>query len=155
MLDSLRNRTGRLFRLGSPRAPQHARLATAEHVKSVRLWLTNAEFRDSWPAEGLVLHRIPFVVGRLPVDSEPAPASQVDLRLPDHEPFQLSRVHFCIVTHDHKLAVMDTNSHFGTRVNDVLIGRRFAASIRYLLMGANQLVVGEGRSRFRFELGID
>ncbi len=117
-----------------------------------RLWLRNREFAEAWPADGLVLFRLPFVVGRLPIEFEPAPASQVDLRVPDREPFQMSRVHYCILSSGGQLAVMDTNSHFGTTVNDVAIGRRFSSNIAYLRAGVNTIVVGIGKSRFRFEL---
>lgn len=118
----------------------------------LRLWLRTPRFAEVWPSEGLLLHRLPFVVGRLPDASEHAPRNHVDLRLPDTPPYRMSRVHFCVMTLDGGLAVMDTNSHFGTIVNGFTIGRGRPRNHALLEAGSNRIVIGTRDDRFEFDL---
>ncbi len=120
--------------------------------RELRLWFKNPAFAAAWPAEGLCLPRLPFVIGRLPATADDASTRQVDLRLPDAPPFQLSRVHFCILRYDDQLAVMDTGSQLGTIVNGVRIGRGRPRNHAFLADGINRLSVGTSATRFVFEL---
>lgn len=116
----------------------------------LRLWLDHPYFQDIWPSDGLMLHRLPFVVGRKP-EEEGAPRNHVDLLLPDRRPYQLSRVHFCVLNYDGRLAVMDTNSQRGTFVNGVGIGRGTGRNHAFLSSGKNRITLGSN-SRFVFTL---
>lgn len=116
-----------------------------------RLWLKNPEYAQQWPQDGLSLHRLPFVIGRMPSADDTA-RSHVDLRLPDAAPFQLSQVHFCILKYADRLAVMDTDSQLGTSVNGVGIGRGRNRNHAFLAQGINRLTVGTSKTRFVFEL---
>lgn len=118
----------------------------------LRLWLRDPDCAAYWPAVGLLLHRLPFVIGRLPAEDDRAPRSQVDLRLPDRAPYRLCRVHFCILRYDGSPAIMDTNSRLGTRVNGVAIGRGHGRNHVLLGTGMNRIGVGGGGRRFEFDL---
>jgi pSer/pThr/pTyr-binding forkhead associated (FHA) protein len=134
--------------------PQRILDTATPSATEIRLWLKSPPFDQVWPVEGLRLQRVPFVIGRLPTADDDAPHSHVDLRLPDAMPFQLSRVHFCILNLDGRLAVMDTNSHLGTVVNGVGIGRGRERNHALLVAGMNQLTVGTSAARFVFELRV-
>lgn len=143
----------------TPAIPSHARSASdrlygANPAFEARLWLNHPAFAAAWPLEGLLLHRLPFVIGRLPDTDDEVPRSHVDLRLPDVSPFQLSRVHFCVLNFDGRPAVMDTNSQLGTYVNKVGIGRGRGRNHALLARGMNRLTIGTSASRFVFELFI-
>ncbi len=120
--------------------------------RELRLWFKNPAFAAAWPAHGLRLPQLPFVVGRLPANADDTANRHVDLRLPDAPPFQLSRVHFCILRYDDRLAVMDTHSQLGTYVNGMGIGRSRAQTHAFLVDGINRLTIGTSATRFVFEL---
>jgi FHA domain len=131
----------------------HGEQARAPHlVRELRLWFKSPAFAAAWPADGLCLPRLPFVIGRLPATADDPSSRHVDLRLPDAPPFQLSRVHFCILRYDDRLAVMDTNSQLGTVVNGVGIGRGGPLNHAFLADGLNYLTIGTSSTRFVFEL---
>lgn len=121
---------------------------------NIRLWLRSTRFVDAWPEDGLAVPRLPFVVGRLPEAHEQAPRDHVDLRLPDHAPYRLSRVHFCLMMFGDAIAVMDTNSHCGTVVNGVTIGRGRPSNHALLVSGTNRVVVGRRDEPFVFEITV-
>lgn len=123
----------------------------AMHLE-LRLWLRAPDSAAFWPADGLLLHRLPFVIGRLPAEDDHAPRSQVDLRLPDRIPYRLCRVHFCILRYDGRPAIMDTNSRLGTRVNGVAIGRGQGRNHLLLNRGMNRIGVGGSGDCFEFDL---
>jgi FHA domain len=119
----------------------------------LRLWLEHPYLKGVWPTDGLVLYRLPFVVGRMP-DDERTPRNQVDLLLPDRPPYQLSAVHFCLLNYDGRLAVMDTNSQLGTYVNGVALGRGCSRNHALLSRGENRITIGTGNTRFVFTLQL-
>jgi len=137
-------------RASTSSAPYSSGLGAYPRASQLRLWLDHPYFQDIWPNDGLMIHRLPFVVGRKP-DEEGAPRSHVDLLLPDKRPYQLSRVHFCVLNYDGSLAVMDTNSQLGTFVNGVGIGRGTGRNHAFLSSGENRITLGSN-SRFVFTL---
>ncbi|MGC2350264.1 MAG: cyclic nucleotide-binding domain-containing protein, partial [Methylocella sp.] len=66
--------------------------------------------------------KLPFLVGRVPVDGDAQPLRRPDLLIDDEEPFRLSRQHFMIARSGDRLLVSDLGSTLGTMVNGRAIG---------------------------------
>jgi len=122
--------------------------------RAIRLWLKRAPPAARWPSEGILLHRLPFVVGRLPRLHEAAPPRHVDLRVPDSLPYRLSPVHFCVLTLAGELSVMDADSDLGTCVNGVAIGRELPRRHARLHAGMNVITAGPHGGHWVFDLHI-
>jgi hypothetical protein len=143
--------SGQVAHLGTAVRTPNSAAGGAPHL---RLWLAHPTLGDAWPAEGLLLRRLPFVVGRMPEDDVSAPRNHVDLQLPDRRPYLLSRVHFCVLEYRSRLAVMDTDSQLGTYVNGTPIGRRGTHNHAFLVQGTNLIEIARRDSRFRFTLEV-
>jgi hypothetical protein len=61
------------------------------------------------PDEGVVIDRLPFVVGRRPASDKRPPSGAVQLELEDTVPYRLSRSHPAVVAGAEGLAVRDGN----------------------------------------------
>ncbi|MGD9603758.1 MAG: FHA domain-containing protein [Gammaproteobacteria bacterium] len=120
---------------------------------TIRLWLKRAP-SSPWPADGLRLLRLPFVIGRSPGPCGEAPLRHVDLCLPDTDPYQLSPVHFCILAIGDGLSVLDLDSDLGTRVNGIAIGRASPRRHASLRTGSNIVAAGPRGSRWVFDVHI-
>jgi CRP-like cAMP-binding protein len=106
------------------------------------------------PDEGVVIDRLPFVVGRRPASDERPPGGAVQLELEDTVPYRLSRRHFAVVAGAEGLAVRDDNSTLGTVVNGVAVGEQFPRSETPLRRGENLVVAGGAGSPFVFRLVV-
>ena len=104
------------------------------------------------PAEGVVIDRLPFVVGRRPAADERRPDGAVQLELEDTAPYRLSRRHFAVVAGAEGLAVRDDQSTLGTVVNKEAVGEEFPRSEVALRRGENRVVAGGAGSPFAFRL---
>ena len=74
------------------------------------------------PGEGIVINRLPFVVGRQPAANEGRRGAAVQLELEDTAPYRLSRRHFAVVAGAEGLVVRDDHSTLGTVMNDTNLG---------------------------------
>lgn len=107
------------------------------------------------PAEGVVIDRFPFVVGRRPAAGERQPGGEaVQLELEDTAPYRLSRRHFAVVAGAEGLAVRDDHSTLGTVVNKEAVGEEFPRSEVSLRRGENRVVAGGAGSPFAFRLVV-
>lgn len=106
------------------------------------------------PAQTLLLARLPFRVGRLPVAGEAQPLEVNDLQLPDTKPFHVSRSHFAIERVPDGVQVRDRGSYLGTIVNRVQIGGHRQVGITPLAVGENEVVAGGPSSPFRFRVVV-
>jgi CRP/FNR family cyclic AMP-dependent transcriptional regulator len=104
--------------------------------------------------EGVVVDRLPFVVGRRPAAGQPRPGGAVQLELEDTAPYRLSRRHFAVVAGAEGLAVSDDNSTLGTAVNGEAVGEQFPRSEVALRRGENLVVAGGAGSPFAFRLVV-
>jgi CRP/FNR family transcriptional regulator, cyclic AMP receptor protein len=106
------------------------------------------------PAEGVVIDRLPFVVGRRPAAGEREPGGAVQLELEDTAPYRLSRRHFAVVAGAEGLAVRDDHSTLGTAVNEEVLGEQFPRSEASLRRGENLVAAGGAGSPFAFRLVV-
>lgn len=98
--------------------------------------------------------RLPFLVGRLPVEDEAAPSQRPDLLIEDEEPFRLSRQHFMIARSGDRLLVSDLGSTLGTIVNGRPIGHDFMTDAAPLRRGENHVIAGGWGSPFEFLVSV-
>jgi pSer/pThr/pTyr-binding forkhead associated (FHA) protein len=105
-------------------------------------------------ARALRLGRLPFRVGRLPVEGEDQPTEVNDLRLSDTQPFNVSRSHFAIERVPDGVQVRDRGSYVGTIVNGVPVGGHRHVATVPLAVGENEVVAGGARSPFRFRVVV-
>lgn len=144
----------------TPRTPENIDAEpAADGVQRVRLLLKPASesVAASIGCEPIEITRLPFVVGRSSRDEgkDEAPHDPIDLVLADDKPYQLSRQHFVIDTHDGELVVRDSCSFHGTTVNHRRIGGDRATSIMALRFGENSIVAGATGSPYCFTLLIE
>jgi CRP/FNR family transcriptional regulator, cyclic AMP receptor protein len=85
----------------------------------VTIWLTaqSDALRARIGAAPIPVAKLPFLVGRVPVEGDAPPLRRPDLLIEDEEPFRLSRQHFMIARSDDRLLVSDLGSALGTMVN--------------------------------------
>lgn len=98
----------------------------------------------------------PVQVGR----SETPGISKTDhgyhIALGDIEPFQLSRLHFCIEQNESEVLVRDLNSTNGTLLNGKQLGMKLGApQSGKLKVGENEVVAGRGDSNFYFRIILE
>ena len=107
------------------------------------------------PKKGLQIMKLPFSVGRLPVDNEPESAMPIDLQIPDNAPFRLSRQHFALYQNPNGCGILDLGSALGTVLNDDFLGHNFAKDFGYLKMGENKITAGGMDSPFTFDVRVE
>lgn len=146
--ERLRTMNARVARLDSPGVTQTMALRPAIRIRLTPLTVMS---ELALPAEGLVIERFPFRVGREPQKGK-SRLSMNDLGLPDEEPFNVSREHFAIDREGDALLVYDRGSFLGTIVNGSLIGGGRTAGSAPLHAGRNELIAGSQDSPFRFSV---
>ncbi len=104
------------------------------------------------PEEGIQIMKLPYSVGRLPQGNEPKSPIHIDLRVPDHSPFRLSRRHFALYKNPDGYGVLDLGSALGTALNEDFLGRNFGKDFGYLKMGDNKVTAGGIDSPFTFKI---
>lgn len=123
-------------------------------ASSVTLFPGSSCLARHLPAGGLVLDRLPFLIGRTPSRREQSPPVPVDLRIDDPPPYRLSRSHFSIDRQYGQTVVRDLNSHLGTRVNKAFIGRFFPRDTAELSHGENVIIAGGKGSPYEFRIVV-
>jgi CRP-like cAMP-binding protein len=98
--------------------------------------------------------KLPFLVGRLPVEGESKPLWRPDLLIQDERPFRLSRQHFIIARSGDQLLVSDLGSTLGTIVNGRPIGHDFMKDTAPLHRGENHIVAGGRDSPFALSVSV-
>jgi CRP-like cAMP-binding protein len=140
-------------------APDEGQAAPADAAPAaagerVVLLAASETMAGQMPAEGVVVDRLPFVVGRKPAEGERRPGGTVRLELADGVPYRLSRRHFAVVAAGEGLAVRDDHSTLGTVVNGEAVGEQFPRSEAPLRRGENRVVAGGAESPFAFRLVV-
>lgn len=118
------------------------------------LFAASEALADQMPAEGIVVDRLPFVVGRRLAGNEGRRGAAVQLELEDTKPYRLSRRHFAIVAGVEGPAVSDDDSTLGTVVNGEAVGEQFPHFEASLRRGENLVVAGGVGSPFAFRLVV-
>jgi hypothetical protein len=106
-------------------------------------------------ASAIPVEKLPFVVGRVHLNSEGASPTAPDLLIEDNPPFRLSRQHFMIARSGEKSVVSDLGSTLGTIVNGQPIGHHFMRDTAPLIPGNNEVVAGGRGSLFQFVVSVD
>ena len=129
----------------------------AQGSKRVRLVLISGSqtLIPLLPKEGIQIMKLPYAVGRLPVENESESAMPIDLQIPDRTPFRLSRQHFALYQNPDGCGVLDLGSALGTGLNDEYLGHNFAKDFGYLKMGENQITAGGIDSPFIFNVRVE
>ncbi len=105
------------------------------------------------PPIDLEIDKLPFLIGRDCGGAE-SPFTFNDLNLPDKMPFQISRHHCAIEQRGRQILVRDRGSTVGTLVNGQPVGVRYQVVESPLVVGSNELVLGEAMSPHRFALTV-
>ena len=123
------------------------------HAAHIRVLPLTKTAKQAVPADGLIVTRFPFRVGREPAEGRSRLSSN-DLGLPDTEPYNVSREHFSIETDSEGVVLYDRGSFHGTIVNGSQIGgNRVIGSVR-LQPGGNEIIAGLTDSPFRFSVQV-
>jgi CRP-like cAMP-binding protein len=133
----------------------------AAALPAVRLVPLTPETTAGMPADGLVVSRFPFRVGRAPQPTDSSLLHFNELELADAEPYVLSPNHFAIDLGAQGLMVRDRGSLHGTVVNGVRVGAGSPTDLMALQSGDNDVVAGPARalaarraSPFRFRVVV-
>jgi CRP-like cAMP-binding protein len=145
---------------GSVRRPQDLLASTGIRAKGsneVRLTLIplSQTLIPHLPKEGIQIMKLPYSVGRLPVDNELESAMPIDLQIPDSVPFRLSRQHFALYQNPDGCGILDLGSALGTGLNEDFLGHNFAKDFGYLKMGKNKVTAGGMDSPFAFNVWVE
>lgn len=107
------------------------------------------------PDGGLAVSDFPFAAGRPAMDGERAPATPIDLAIPDERPYRVSRVQFTLVADPEGVVIVDGASARGTVVNGVVIGRGASHQRALLGEGSHDIIPGGVDSPYRLSLVVE
>lgn len=149
---------GDLLSFAHGRSPDGAAETASEAViaddAAISLTAQSDELRARIGAAPIHVAKLPFLVGRPPVEGDAQPVRRPDLLIEDKEPFRLSRQHFMIARSGDRLLVSDLGSTLGTMVNGWAIGHHFMKDAEPLHRGENHVVAGGWDSPFEFLVSI-
>jgi CRP/FNR family cyclic AMP-dependent transcriptional regulator len=138
----------------SPDAADETAVAVIAGDATILLAAQNEALRARIGAAAIHVAKLPFLAGRIPVESEAKPLRLPDLLIEDEAPFRLSRQHFVITRSGDRLIVSDVGSKLGTIVNGQAIGHHFTKDAAPLHRGENHVVAGGWDSPFEFLVSI-
>jgi pSer/pThr/pTyr-binding forkhead associated (FHA) protein len=133
------------------RGETQAEPAVVESHQALRLLPRTPEAEKALQKTEMEITKTPFNIGRFTKDGA---FENVDLRLLDREPHQLSRIHCTIVFLKDRHYLIDTSSTLGTTVDGVRIGKREEKKNVILEKGRHEIVLGSPNSPYRFSLDI-
>jgi len=101
------------------------------------------------------IRKFPFRIGREMDHEGLSGFGRVDLALPDHRPYSVSRGHCLIERNGDGFMVRDCGSRLGTIVNGVPLGAESTETIAPLVAGENRLILGteEGHHEYLVTVG--
>jgi CRP-like cAMP-binding protein len=114
--------------------------------------ITSTERSASLHPAGLhaEIRKFPFRIGREMDHESLTGFGRVDLALPDHRPYSVSRGHCLIERKDDGFFVRDCGSRLGTIVNGTPIGGQSTETMAPLLPGENRLILGVEQGRHEY-----
>lgn len=137
---------------------RHAEVETTQAVVTgasrVTILANSRRAHQSLPANGVVVNKFPFRIGRAGSDDD-GPLDNNDLVLQDSHPYTVSRNHFAIERRSEGFFIVDRGSRVGTTVNGVHIGGKSESSEASLRSGENSLHIGARGSHFRLHIRIE
>lgn len=127
----------------------------ATEVSKITLLPDSREMETQIGQHGLVISKLPYIVGRRPGEDDPPHDEPTSLLLRPLEASQIDPEHFAIEEHEGHIHVRDLGSHLGTCVN----GRRFASfehtNIAQLGVGYNTVQAGGVLSPYQFRIIVE
>lgn len=127
---------------------------SAAPAESGAITITTTERSATLHPGGLqtVIRKFPFRIGR-ETDHEhegPSAFGRVDLALPDHRPYSVSRGHCLIERNADGYFVRDCGSRLGTIVNGRALGAEATETTAPLTRGENRLILGTNEGRHEY-----
>ncbi len=122
-----------------------------ETKKVLCLRAMTADAERALQGKEIEISKSPFTIGRSAKDGT---FDNVDLKLLDKDPYQLSRTHCVVAFVQNKYFIIDTASTLGTTINGVRIGKREVKKNAPLEKGKHTLILGAPASPYKFELDI-
>ena len=151
----------RTYTIADISSPSHTQSLTPveaapieSHNLTLKIYPHSDRVTEFIPQDGVPVTQFPFQVGRQPKPTEPAPYVNMNLTIPDHPPYRLSRMHFAIEGTATGYLVRDLGSTLGTQLNGEFLGHHFARDSRNLETGENLVVAGGVGSPFVFRILI-
>lgn len=130
-------------------------IAHMAEVESIRLLAASRSVETQIGADGIVISRLPYRVGRRAgPDHEPA-ATQSQLSLGIRDDRAISPEHFALEERDGVLIVRDLDSYLGTIVNERSVSRFGSSKTIPLVFGSNLVVAGGIESSHRFTVLVE
>lgn len=126
-----------------------------KEVKRIRLMPAAHQVEIQIGADGIVIKKLPFHVGRRVQPGEPRLSTPTSLALNAQEPLHLSPEHFSIEIEGGEVIARDLGSEVGTMVNGHRIASFEHNSTTGLRFGDNSIVAGGAQSPYQFVLVID
>jgi CRP/FNR family cyclic AMP-dependent transcriptional regulator len=149
---------GDLLHFAHDRSPDGAGESASDTViaddATISLAAQSDALRARIGAAPIHVAKLPFLVGRVPIEGNAQPLRRPDLLIEDEAPFRLSRQHFMIARSGDRVLVSDLGSTLGTMVNGRAIGHHFMKDAEPLHRGENHVVAGGWDSPFEFLVSI-
>jgi len=134
-----------------------APMTPAPHaVESGAITIASTERSANFHPHGLreKIGKFPFRIGRQMEHEGLSGFGRVDLAVPDHRPFSVSRGHCLIERKGGTYVVRDCGSRLGTIVNGTPLGAEATETSAPLKRGENRLVLGTPESRHEYILTL-
>jgi hypothetical protein len=124
-------------------------------IKQIRILAAAPEVETQIGTDGVIVKKLPFLVGRRKDPGDTGGPAQANLVLHASSSSQLARQHFALEDRDGRLVVHDLESDLGTLVN----GRRIASfersDVADLQFGDNKIQAGGSESPYRFHVIVE
>lgn len=128
---------------------------TPDAVKRIRILPASHQVETQIGADGVLIKKIPFRVGRRVEEGEPALKTPSHLALVAQDPHHLSPEHFVVEAENGYVVVRDMGSYLGTLVNGERIASFEHSVVAGLRFGENRIVTGGTESPYEFMLVIE
>jgi pSer/pThr/pTyr-binding forkhead associated (FHA) protein len=100
------------------------------------------------------IRKFPFRIGREMDHEGLSGFGRVDLALPDHRPYSVSRGHCLIERKGEAFFVRDCGSRLGTIVNDIPLGAEATETSAQLKPGENHIILGTEGGRHEYTITV-
>ncbi len=129
--------------------------ARMAELGSIRLLAASRSVEMQIGAEGIVISRLPYRVGRRAVLDHESAATHSELSLGIRDDPAISPEHFALEERDGVLIVRDLDSYLGTIVNSRSVSRFGNSKTIPLVFGSNLVVAGGMESSHRFTVLVE
>ena len=124
-------------------------------VDNMRLMPASSAVASQIGSDGMVIDRLPFIIGRRIEDAE-GPSDDINgLKINFADALHMSPLHFIIETDGDRLQLRDLHSNLGTVVNGHRIARFEQFDTADLHLGTDEIQAGDAESPYRFRLILE